>query len=390
MFFNPAKTGLIALGASTFPNETDLDRQVFLNASERVIDYFRDPRKGLGVVNRNIFNGFNTDFDKPALLLKIDQFISTRDLSDIFVYICSHGYADGDYFRFLLKNSQTSDEDTCVNFERLIERIEDAASCRLYFLIDSCASGVVHRRSPELPLSPEAASYLSSSDTLALPRLGATILTANNSTAIGSVYAHDELDDFDLPIFTGALLNLLNDGNLNRAGFGLSFSQLSEELSDRIPNLIAQINEKNIKTGSEQLSDDHGTHTPQCSDRPVFDSQNGNLISRIGVFPNNDPNHLLISQISRRVRISYSREVDQFERIEHLEAEIDPLKDRISELESDTKIAQEKIQSLSKSRKNRLIWLAAVTFLLLILLYLVLVESPLLTSFSQGLKQLFN
>lgn len=334
MFFNPAKTGLIVLGASEFNHEPELNRKVFRNARDAAISYFRSPSKGLGVHGKNIFDGFNQDVSKGDLILKIDQFLSERELADVFIYICSHGVSQESILRFFLASSTPDDEDTWVNFERFLDRIEQTALCRIYCVVDCCASGVVHKHSPDISIPPEAAAYISNAETLALPKRGSVILSANNAANVGTVYAHDSLPGVDLPLFSHCFFELLNTGNPSRAGFGFSIEQIHEDLTHRVPDAIDKVNETLRNEGLETISDEHGTMVPEYSDRPVFDSVNGNTISRIGVFPNNDARHELASRVSRSIRINYDRVSRQWDRIQELEAVVEPLEAKIESLEA--------------------------------------------------------
>jgi len=335
MFFNPAKTGLVVLGASEFSQEPELNRRVFRNARDEVVSYFRNPSKGLGLHSKNIFDGFDLDLPKGELIQKIDQFLYERELADVFVYICSHGKSQESILRFFLSNSAPDDEDTWVNFERFFDRIEQTALCRIYCVIDCCVSGVVHRHSLEISISPEAAAYVSNAETLALPRRGSVILTANNAANVGAVYAHDSLPGVDLPLFTHCFLELLKNGNASREGYGLSAEQVHDDLLQRIPETIGRINEDLQNQGLDTISDEHQTMVPEFSDRPVFDTENGNIISRIGIFPNNDARHELASRVSRSIRINYDRVSRQYDRIQELEAAVEPLEARVESLEAE-------------------------------------------------------
>lgn len=335
MFFNPAKTGLIVLGASEFPHEPELNRKVFRNARDAAVSYFRSPNKGLGIHGKNIFDGFDQGASKSELILKIDQFLSERELADVFIYICSHGVSQESILRFFLASSTPDDEDTWVNFERFLDRIEQTALCRIYCIVDCCASGVIHKHSPDISIPPEAAAYVSNAETLALPKRGSVILSANNATNVGTVYAHDSLPGVDLPLFSHCFFDLLNSGNPNRAGFGFSVEQIHDDLTKKIPDVIANVNEALSSEGGELISDEHGTMVPEYSDRPVFDSVNGNTISRIGVFPNNDARHELASRVSRSIRINYDRVSRQWDRIQELEAVVQPLETKIELLEAE-------------------------------------------------------
>ncbi|MEP2892360.1 hypothetical protein [Tateyamaria sp.] len=334
MFFNPAKTGLIVLGASEFTHEPELNRKVFRNARDAAVSYFRSPNKGLGIHGKNIFDGFDQDVPKSELILKIDQFLSERELADVFIYICSHGASQESILRFFLASSTPDDEDTWVNFERFLDRIEQTALCRIYCVVDCCASGVIHKHSPDISIPPEAAAYVSNAETLALPKRGSVILSANNATNVGTVYAHDSLPGIDLPLFSHCFFDLLNSGNPNRAGFGFSVEQIHDDLTRKIPEAIVNVNEALSAEGAEVISDEHGTMVPEYSDRPVFDSVNGNTISRIGVFPNNDARHELASRVSRSIRINYDRVSRQWDRIQELEAAVEPLEAKIGSLEA--------------------------------------------------------
>jgi len=354
MFFNPAKTGLIILGASDFQHDSGLNRTVFKNAHDEIINYFRSPNKGLGLHNKNIFDGFDLRSPKGELILDIDRFLSERELADVFVYICSHGYVDGRYLRFFLANTIVNDEDTTVNFEKFIDRIEQASGCRVYCIVDCCSSGVIHRNSPEIVISPEAAAYVSNAETLALPKRGSVILTANNSTNVGTVYAHDDLPGVELPVFSHCLLQLLNEGSAERAGYGLSFEQIQTDLASGIPIFLEELN----KEDGVEINDIHGTHVPQFSDRPLLDAEkNGNIISRIGVFPNNDARHDLVSRVSRSIRINYDRVSRQWDRITELENEIDPIKQKNEEL-------QKELTGAMNARRNLWLVIWALFFLL--------------------------
>lgn len=344
MFFDPSTTGLVVLGASQFNFCPDHDRVVFRLAQESVIKYFRDPRLGLGLREKTIFNGFDRDEEKGHLLFDLIRFMGQFPFADLFVYVCSHGFAyRQNFLKIFLKNSRNDDMDSFLDFEEFIAKIMDESKARVYCIVDCCGSGVIHKNSTRLKISPPHASYLTSENQLALPKTGITIITSNNMRRPGTVVARDDHPSMNAPLFSHVLLELLQNGTSNLPGEGLRFEDLHRHICERIPTVICELNKELEDADRPLISDVHDTYLSEYSDRPVFDGESGNLLSTIGAFPNNHPNHRVLTGISRTVRHLYSIKYLQYDRIEELEGRLEKQEAINSKLEADNKALREEL-----------------------------------------------
>lgn len=312
MFVEPSKTGLIVLGASTFANYADAGREAFLHGATEMIGYFRSAKVGLGLPDANVLNLFDSKRTSYEQILDVNQFVSTRAFRDIFVYVVGHGGKRYSVLNLALWSSDSRDVSTSLNIEDLLVRIKFTNPARVYAIVDTCDSGVLHDRADELPIDPEALAVLSNIDSAKIPSEGLAILTANNSGAVGSVLAEDGVQGMKAPLFTTELIKLLREGLRDGSAFGFSLNGLREAVSPRIEAYLAQRADKDLKARS----------VPQVTDQPVFERNPTRLLSSVAVFPNNDERHSLVARAAKQIRFAHEYEQRQTAEIQKLEAEV--------------------------------------------------------------------
>ena len=257
---DPATTGLIVVGASRFEKlpKNDRWRGAFQNAKEDIVAYFRNGEQGFGLPDDNILDVFDSG-DADAVVRQVSDFLRNSQTQDLFLYACSHGHVkpvgtpDNEQHRFSLMVRESDQEpETYLSFDKLISTIENYKLDHVYYIVDSCGSGALHK--------------------LKWPQRCQTFFTANNSEIIGSVSANK-----DLP-FTGALVDVLNGGigpPKDETGPFLSIQEICEEVDTRVSK-------------DKGASD---TWKPQCSDR------GGDSLSQLKVFQNNHPTFATHPQI---------------------------------------------------------------------------------------------
>ena len=152
MIIDPAKTALILLGASHFPNYSDLglDRRSFSSAYGKVRKYFLESDFGPYLYERNVLDRFDSEkgasdqIDEVAAFLRNDM-----SLEDVFFYIVTHGTIHKDVFHLMVRTSCDNPDsrirsDTYIDFENLYQVTLGSGSPRVYFIVDACHSGAIH------------------------------------------------------------------------------------------------------------------------------------------------------------------------------------------------------------------------------------------------------
>lgn len=325
VFFDPAKTGLILLGASQFSEDADdNNRAVFHRAQAAVEAFFRTPRTGFGLQQTNILNAFDHTGPKSVLTGRIESFLEARRYEDLFVYICSHGIPDGNFFCFRLHDSEDGNPDSFYRFALLDHQITSLTGGRVYYLIDACYSGLAHGSDWEAPRKAGATNHQSGqpfpmTDIDLLPSGGATLLTSNSPETVGLVVADDRLE---LPLFTQELINVLRNGVEGGEELGLTFSQLQRELDRRVVEALPRISD--WRDGMPR------SDTPCCTNSIRNERGGKGQLSHLYVFQNNHWKFENTNKQARRIRAFYGLVERKNDRILRIEAERGQLQGELS------------------------------------------------------------
>ena len=326
---NPNQAALVVLGASEFDDPAD-NKSVFEEGKKLIVNYFSDPQRGFGLPDSKILDMFNSDLEKKDLLIEIDQFITrlvyTDSLSELFIYICSHGKHKKEFnhkLKIQLKGTKEKDAgkleyndkyDTYLDFESFINDIIRIANCRIYCILDCCYSGVVHNRSN----SYFGEDFYRSSelkDPKKPPKAGVSIITSNNDKSSGTVIADDKLADVNAPLFSHELVMLLNEGDAYTNQNGFSIQELVPLVWRRIETLVGKSSDKQEqKEGKISLvtDDRYSALEPEYSERPYVRADSPDQqknedydnypISWWRIFQNNHINHYWYAENIRHKR----------------------------------------------------------------------------------------
>jgi hypothetical protein len=326
MFFDPANTGLVILGASQFQEDPhDNNRAVFRKAYEEVLKFFANGRLGPGLSSRNVFDGFDQDLDKDELIGRLERFIEKKRFDDLFVYICSHGLKDGAFFGIQLVQTDTKNPDTYIRFSRLRDQITAITKARVYFIIDACFSGLAHEKIDLPKISPEALQYVTGIRGDMLPDGGVCVLTSNSPEYVGRTIADDGRSDIFLPLFTHELLEVLKKGAVGQSEYGLSIDHLRTLLDARI--------EKKLLENGDWEEGKPRADTPFFSDIPRLEPGKVGLLSRLFLFQNNHETKYLVNEAARRFRGFYSRMERKEELLEKREKQLKELTSNLERTE---------------------------------------------------------
>ena len=217
---------------------------------------------------------------------------------DVFVYIVSHGkLVENDKFIITIRNSEERPNyngdmitENFIEFESLLERTFGTGCARLYFIVDACYSGAIHSHAA-LIVNPFAPPYeLHSRD----GRRAAALLSANSRQEPDLVLGRDK---DKLPLFTECFLDTLRSGV--EIGFhgSLSFSDLCHVIYAQCERKIDE-REKSEPQFAKAL-----VNIPDVSDRIGPYSADVQLsLSRIPIFPNNNPANVDVNFTLRRIR----------------------------------------------------------------------------------------
>lgn len=328
MFFDPANTGLVILGASQFQEDPgDNNRAVFRNAYVEILKFFKNGRLGPGLHTRNIFDGFDQDVEKGELIGRLERFLEKKRFDDLFVYVCSHGLRDGDFFGIQLVRTDTNNPDTYIRFMRLRDQLTEITKARVYFIIDACFSGLAHE-SIDLPkISPEALQYATGIRGDMLPDGGVCVLTSNAPSQVGRTIADDERSDISLPLFTHELLEVLQNGAEDQSEYGLSIDHLRTLLDTKIKKRL-------IENGDWDEGQPRAD-TPHFSDLPRLEPGKVGLLSRLFLFQNNHEAKYLVNEAARRFRGFYSRMERKEELLGKREEQLEELRSKLETTEDE-------------------------------------------------------
>lgn len=368
---DPSTTALILVGASTFENYDDDDRESFLHARNAVKGYFLRERMGLDLPEANVRDLFDSTLSATEQIDAAAEFVRDNGtFRDVFVYVATHGVLldkarqseNGLSLRehYLLKVRNSADtltkegpaprEETYIRFRTLYREIYGAGSMRLYVIVDACESGAVHPRILEHVVPPELVDRPIDSFS-PVDRRGVAFLTANSRERLGLVYGADKKE---LPQFTAVLMELLEDGVKGGFNFGLSVSALAYLIQERGEKKALAL-EAPVSNSAQASYDELAVDGVPLSDVPIF--------------PNNDVENAKFNALTSRVRRSF-REASQ-ERAKRVETET---KNR--ELERAGTDLVDKLVALERRHRN-LRWTAAFGIALPLLACAgLLVESP--------------
>lgn len=336
MFLDPSTTGLIVIGAHSFTNSHEHDRALFKTGVDNIIDYFSSNKIGFGIAGRNILNLFDYPGTPNDYRIAIDDFTSGSLFSDIFIYICSHGFSYHGNLYVMVADSVVSDGldhqiETSINVRTIADlaKKNNNGGSRVYVIIDTCYSGCVH----EVRSSLDAAlvETLTDANTVDIPRSGVAFLTANHKNNVGIVMSDDSTSDLDGPAFTHVLLDILRNGlkegdeDERPTPYGLTIRDICVAISQKLPELFKRINYDNT----------HGGNRPQYSDFTDYEARKTFKLVDLAVFPNNIARHDLILHAARRVRLAYQLEQDQRIKIKRQNNEIKELRKKLDELKAD-------------------------------------------------------
>ena len=327
LFLNPAHTALIVLGASTFYKARELDHPSFGNAVTKVVAFFKDNEKGLGLPDENIHHGFDSDSPPAELITAVLDFLQKTQPTDLFVYACSHGFGkeiSAKQRLFLaLKDSRVRDAmsdghradealTTCLRFDDLIRNIQGKRQMRTWYIVDCCSSGLIHHAA-------DLAAVRNVGDSPPTSWQGDTFITANNRHKSGKVLAGTEL-----PPFTEALLDVLQGGVPQPSEPLISLERLCDEIRARLPSIFIKL---------EGNGNPPASYTPDCSDRDA-------PLSEARIFQNNDASHHAMTEQMAKERKgalnSSNAEDDNMRlrsRVEELDKEREALNDTITSTE---------------------------------------------------------
>jgi archaellum component FlaC len=347
LFLNPAHTALIVLGASTFYKVRGIDHPSFGNAVTKVVAFFKDNEKGLGLPDENIHNGFDSDSPPAELITAVLDFLQKTQPTDLFVYACSHGFGKESSAKrclFLaLKESRLRDAmsdghradeglTTCLRFDDLIRNIQGKRQMRTWYIVDCCSSGLIHHAT-------DLAAVRNVGDSPPTSWQGDTFITANNRHKPGKVLAGTEL-----PPFTEALLDVLQRGVPQPSEPLISLERLCDEIRARLPSIFTRL---------EGDGNPPASYTPDCSDRDA-------PLSEARIFQNNHASHHAMTEQMAKERKgalkSSNTEYDNMRLrslVDQLEKERKALNKTITEKE-ETRSELDRTLALSRGSVDRL------------------------------------
>jgi serine/threonine protein kinase len=216
---NAETTFAIVLGASEFPRSPgcSLNSPKFKEAARRFRSYLETR---LHLPSDHISDLFDREEDREAVCQTITSFLKQKDIRDLVVYYVGHGDStEKTYCLFLRRTDPEQLLNTSLPVPTLKEALGgDVLGWRLHFIVDACYAA----RASDVFQSSGANS---SSELLLrnLPEKGISFLCSSNRD-------HRSLtpEDAELPMFTGALLDVLEKTGDEHSGPRLSTQQVCE------------------------------------------------------------------------------------------------------------------------------------------------------------------
>ena len=250
MIFSSKVCGMIFLGSDIFDADKEASRASFRASYEGVKRYFESERDGLDSTDKVMLDLFGSESKAEEQLEEISRFLEDYPkLEDIFIYVVTHGHdIDQNSEDFLLQVKKSSNGDrmdskwqrSCISFKELRER-SVVSGQRIYFIIDACYSGRVHKESNVGPARSSGSCYSDlaqkESNDESARSIGQTIQQDSRGCGILSSNYRDEVgvthgDDKDRPTaFTCVLLDILNRGIPWEHRYGLSFKVLADHIN---------------------------------------------------------------------------------------------------------------------------------------------------------------
>lgn len=224
-----ARTLVIMLGASDFPNDPSKSRESFRNSAKALRDYFQDPQ-GFGLPKGNLLWLFNSDLSSIDQDTRIEEFLGAamerseeeRPL-DVIVYYVGHGFFGGEtifgdqrLYYLATRNFKPDKDERSFRFKSLQQTVKERVRhVRKFYILDACFSAAAVK---ELMSTATAQQIIMEAEREAvdeLPAYGSAVLCAAGpedpaKAPLSQTYT----------MFTGALLEVL--GN---------YSEVTETLS---------------------------------------------------------------------------------------------------------------------------------------------------------------
>lgn len=266
----PQSTLIILLGASRWPNWTDLNQELsdrstgsaetFAGSAKGVEEYFLD-EQGFNLPSNNLLNLFNSKYDPPQQLREMATFLKNRIATPIdterpathlVIYYVGHGGFFGNDFYLAIHNSEKDNSATSLRPGSLAEIIkENAGHLHCFLLIDCCFAGATERAFTDTPINGVSLLCSSASDiaSRAIP---------------GKPYT----------MFTEALLYVLHEGNKEEEEW-FSLRMLGKEITQEIERRYHENCVKPVVLSPVQREEDIAELPlfPNAGRRPIIDHE---------------------------------------------------------------------------------------------------------------------
>lgn len=220
---SPQTTLLILLGASSWPDDSDLPSSAaFENAVRDLQAYFLLDPNGFHLPKSNRLDLFNSNDYGPDILNQISDFLRGRiktnaDVRDVLVYFVGHGGLTTDSSTFYLAIRRTRknyEKATSIAIEDLAERLKKGARFQRRILILDCCFAAAAMRflqgaaTTVLLREKTIAAFEEKDQGIGFPSRGTSLLGSSGKN-VASIILPDESST----MFTSALLSTLRAGD---------------------------------------------------------------------------------------------------------------------------------------------------------------------------------
>lgn len=289
---------MIFLGSDIF-SDSSHNRASFRSSYEKMKSFFDEEIDGLDP-NDLCLDLFGDEREASAQIKEVQEWIEDRagSIGDFFIYVATHGHNhrdDGSEVENLSFQVKASSEvegkiprGECISWVDLRRRSVGAGQ-RIYFIIDACHSGIVHRER----LTGSAHSYPQIAE---LESRGAAVLSANAEDMQGVVYAGKEKTP---TAFTSVLLEILRHGIPRDHRYGLSLEVLASQINQRMPAWFeAHVTDPDHRQYLQWQIAEASTLSPSKSGAKSKEAR----LSGITLFANKDPINDTQNFITRQAR----------------------------------------------------------------------------------------
>jgi len=267
-FLEAGRTAAVILGASSWPNQTNLNGgESFRRSAEGMRNYLLD-RSALNLSARfDILDLFDSDYSSQEQLERLSLFLrnwrrgspDNVRLTGLVIYYVGRGHfsAATREFCILPRSSRLGNDLSNIPIRALADQLKnDAPFVRQLVILDCCFSGAAHR----VWMDAQPAQFAARTVAQAMPANG-TVLLCSSAETMPSMAPKGA----DKTMFTGALLHALDEGSPDFSGDltprnarDLAFRLMQEKWRDEAVRPVVHA----VDRGNGDLSDFPVFHNP--------------------------------------------------------------------------------------------------------------------------------